>query len=187
MWFAMPTVAALVAHLTASSMRLTYAVRAAVAILLTPTVVTAGAITIAQAAGGDAIRAGIAERAACSRNAAYAELARLPAGLVASETNYGPFVLALTPHAVVGAPYHRVSSGVVAAHTILHGTPEEAQRVVARYGVTYVAVCGHHTSTGVDPDAGSLWAALQAGRIPTWLMPTSAAADATTFAVYRVR
>jgi hypothetical protein len=187
MWFGIPAVAALTSHLTASSARLTFAVRAAAAILLTPTVVTAGAITIAQAAGGEAMRAGIADRATCSRNAAYAGLVNLPAGLVATETNYGPFVLALTPHAVVSAPYHRISSGVVAAHTILHGTPKEARRVVERYGVTYVAVCGRHTSTGVDPVAGSLWAELQAGRTPAWLMPASNAADANSFAVYRVR
>jgi hypothetical protein len=187
MWFAMPAVAALASRLTASSMRLTIAVRAAAALLLTPTVVTAGAITIAQAAGGDVMRPGIADRATCSRNAAYAELARLPAGLVATETNYGPFVLALTPHAVVSAPYHRISFGVVAAHTILHGTPAEARRVVERYGVTYIALCGRRTSTGGDPVAGSLWAELRADKVPVWLAPVSRAADPTTFAVYRTQ
>jgi hypothetical protein len=186
MWFGIPAVAAVAAHLTASSMRLTIAIRAAAALLLTPTVVTAGAITIAQAAGGDVMRPGIVDRAICSRNAAYAELARLPAGLVATETNYGPFVLALTPHAVVSAPYHRISSGVVAAHTILHGTPDEARRVVERYGVTYLAICGARTSTGVDPVAGSLWAELRAGKVPVWLAPLTRASDATTFAIFRV-
>ena len=186
MWFAMPAVAVLASQLTASSVTLTFAVRAAVAVLLTPTVVTAGAITIAQAAGGPVMRAGIADRAACSRNAAYAELARLPVGLVATETNYGPFVLALTPHSVVSAPYHRISRGVVAAHTILYGTPEDAWRAIARYGVTYVAICGEHTSTGADPAAGSLWADLQAGKAPSWLEPLSRPADAASFAIYRV-
>lgn len=186
MWFAMPAVAVLASQLTASSMPLTFAVRAAVAVLLTPTVVTAGAITIAQAAGGPVTRAGIADRAACSRNAAYADLAHLPAGIVATETNYGPFVLALTPHAVVSAPYHRISGGVVAAHTILFGTPEEARRAVEQYGVNYVAICGEHTSTGADPDAGSLWANLRAGKVPAWLAPVARPADLSSFMVFRV-
>jgi len=38
--------------------------------------------------------------------------------VVATDIDYGPFVLALTPHSVVGAPYHRLSSGIAAAHRI---------------------------------------------------------------------
>jgi len=186
MWFALPLVAALVARLTASSPRVTLAARLAAAILLTPTIVTAGAITFAQAVGGAATRAGLVDRAACTRNAAYGALARLPAGLVATEINYGPYVLALTPHAVMAAPYHRLSGGVIAAHAILNGTPDEAKAVAIRHAVAYVAVCGRHTSTGIDPGPGSLWADLRAGRPPAWLAPVNGTRDDETFAVYRV-
>jgi len=186
MWFALPLVAAFVARLTASSPRVTIAARLAAAILLTPTVVTAGAITFAQAAGGAATRTGLVDRAACTRNAAYGALARLPAGLVATEINYGPYVLALTPHAVLAAPYHRLSGGVIAAHAILNGTPDEAKAVAIRHAVAYVALCGRHTSTGIDPGSGSLWADLRAGRPPAWLAPVTGTHDDETFAVYRV-
>jgi hypothetical protein len=96
-------------------------------------------------------------------------------------------VLALTPHSVVSAPYHRLSGGLVAAHTILYGTPAEAQRVAMRYKVTYVALCGRHASTDVEPPAGSLWTELQAGRVPPWLTPAAAPTDPTSFSVYRLR
>ena len=50
---------------------------------------------------------------ACFANASYQALARLPQGLVIADVNLGPYVLALTPHSVVGAPYHRISTGII--------------------------------------------------------------------------
>jgi hypothetical protein len=131
-------------------------------------------------------RPGMAERAFCARNDAYAPLARLPAGLVATDINYGPYVLALTPHAVVAAPYHRVVGGILAAQAILLSPPEAARRAVEADRVTYVAICGHRTSTGVVPAAGSLWAELDAGHIPAWLEENPGSGD-DQFRVFRVR
>jgi hypothetical protein len=127
-----------------------------------------------------------AERVACTRSDAYAPLARLPAGLVATDINYGPYVLALTPHAVVAAPYHRVVGGMLTSEAILRGSPDDARRTVDADRVSYVAICGHVTSTGVAPAAGTLWAELDAGRIPPWLEPI-AGGQTGQFRVFRVR
>ena len=56
---------------------------------------------------------------ACTRNDAYGALTNLPRGVVAAEINYGPYALALTPHTVLAAPYHRIHGGIVAADAIL--------------------------------------------------------------------
>jgi hypothetical protein len=187
MWFAMPVVAAFASGLIASPGWRAGLARLAIAFVLAPTTVTAAALTVLQAVGAPSPeKPGMAERAACTHNDAYAPLARLPAGLVATDINYGPFVLALTPHAIVAAPYHRVVGGMLVADAILRGSPDDARRAVEADGVAYVAICGRVTSTGAVPAAGSLWEELDAGRIPGWLesIPGSQAGQ---FRVFRVR
>jgi hypothetical protein len=55
----------------------------------------------------------------CFQIAAYADLARQPAGLVLSEIDLGPFVLAHTPSSSMTAPYHRMNWGLVQARAAL--------------------------------------------------------------------
>ncbi len=187
MWFAMPLVAALAARLIASPGWRAGLGRLAAALVLAPTSVTAAAFTMVETVTDQLpSKPYAAERAACTRNDAYAPLARLPVGLVATDINYGPYVLALTPHAVVAAPYHRVVGGMLAEQAILGGPLDQARRAVDAHRVTYVAVCGHRSSTGVAPAAGSLWAELDAGRVPAWLEAWAGGRD-DQFRVYRVR
>jgi hypothetical protein len=187
MWFAMPPVAALASRLIVSRGWRAGLARFAAALVLTPTSVTAAALTMVQTvAEPSPSKPGMAERGACTRNDAYAPLARLPAGLVATDINYGPYVLALTPHDVVAAPYHRVVGGMLAAQAILAGPLDAARRAVAADRVTYVAICGRRTSTGVVPAAGTLWAELDAGRVPSWLESIPGSRE-DQFRVWRVR
>jgi hypothetical protein len=187
MWFAMPPVAALASRLIASPGWRAGLARFAAALVLTPTSVTAAALTVIQTvAAPSPSKPGMAERAACTRNEAYAPLARLPAGLVATDINYGPYVLALTPHAVVAAPYHRVVGGMLTAQAILAGPLDAARRAAESDRVTYVAICGHRTSMGAIPAPGTLWAELDAGRVPSWL-EEAAGSDDGQFRVFRVR
>ena len=161
--------------------------RLAAALVLAPTSVTAAAFTMVETLADQLpSKPYAAERVACTRSDAYAPLARLPAGLVATDINYGPYVLALTPHAVVAAPYHRVVGGMLTSEAILRGSPDDARRTVDADRVSYVAICGHVTSTGVAPAAGTLWAELDAGRIPPWLEPI-AGGQTGQFRVFRVR
>ena len=78
----------------------------------------------------------------CARTSNIARLADLPPGLVAANIDLGPHIVAMTPHRVVAAPYHRLDKGILAGHAILHGTPEEAERVVRALGVSYIVLCG---------------------------------------------
>jgi hypothetical protein len=187
MWFAMPFVAALAPRLIASAGWRAGLARLAATFVLTPTAVTAAAFTVVQTvAEPSPARPGTVERAACMLNDAYAPLARLPVGLVAADVNYGPFVLALTPHAVVAAPYHRVVGGMLTNEAILRGPLDEARHAVEADRVSYVTICRHRTSTGAVPAAGSLWAELDAGRIPAWLEQIPGSREGQ-FRVFRVR
>ena len=80
-------------------------------------------------------------RRPCFRSANVRRLAALPAGLVAGDIDLGPYIVALSPHRVVAAPYHRLEKGILANHAITHGTPEQAQRTLRALGVDYVALC----------------------------------------------
>jgi len=178
-WLGMPLVAALALRLFGTFRLNALLPRVALSLLLTPAVLSVGVIGIAKAAGlGD--RGGLEppKHDACLDNASYAPLARLPAGVIAANIDFGPFLLALTPHRIVAAPYHRLSAGILAAHEILAAPPEAARRAVARAGATYVVTCGGRapddladlTKSALD---ASLWGRMQARQVPDWLEPVA--------------
>jgi len=188
MWLAMPLVAAMALRLFDLLRLHSLVLRLAAALLLTPMVLSAGAVSIAQAAGLDRPDNRNAGRKACLETTSYAALARLPAGLVVADIDHGPYLLALTQHAVLAAPYHRLSAGIIEAHRIFASPPEEARRAVTRVGAQYIMLCGNRAPSdmSVAQRSVSLWGKLQAGAIPDWLAAEPAAAG-EPFRIYRVR
>jgi hypothetical protein len=188
MWLAVPVVAAATLQLFAA-LRLGTLASALAALMLTPAVTSAAAFAAVQAMTGQPIQAEHSRAAAgCLLTENYAPLAELPPGLVATDIDYGPFVLALTPHAVLSAPYHRLAAPIIAAHRIFALPPDAAKAVVAQVRPTYLAICGRHTLGGIDAAerAASLWGRLSAGEIPDWLEPVEATRG-QPFVVYRVK
>jgi hypothetical protein len=187
MWLGMPLVAVAALRLFALLRLEMLAARLALGLLLTPMAVSASAITIAHASGfNDSDDFARPASRHCFRTANYAPLARLPAGLVVADISYGPFLLALTPHSAMAAPYHRLSVGITTAHRALAAAPDEARGVLAHAGVRYVMVCGPRPPDGLAAsDRGaSLWGRLQAGAVPDWLEPVP---GMQPFAVYRIK
>lgn len=187
MWLGMPLVAALGLRLFAALKLKTLPGRIAAGLALTPLALSSGAITLAAATGfndiGDFARL---SSKACFATANYAPLRDLRPGLIAADVSLGPYLLALTPHSVLAAPYHRLSSGIVTAHRALAEPPDAARKVLNDAKVDYVLVCGPRPPDGLaEPARGkSLWAGLRAGTIPGWLERVD---SGSTFAVYRVR
>jgi hypothetical protein len=187
MWLGMPIVAALALRLFAWLNLRTFLARLIAGLMMTPLVLSSGAITIASAAGlHDTDSFAQPERVHCRRTASYLPLRRLQPGLVVTDISYGPYLLALTPHAVMAAPYHRLSSGITTSHRALAAPPDQAREVLKSLKATYVMVCGPRPPDGLPEPArtASLWGRLQAGVIPAWLEPVPGTAP---FAVYRVR
>ncbi len=87
----------------------------------------------------------------CFRSANVRRLAELPPGLVAADLELGPYIVALSPHRVVAAPYHRLEKSILANRAILSGTPAEALRQLQALGVDYVALCANGATNGVHP------------------------------------
>lgn len=188
-WLAMPLIAVMALQLFAVLRLKGLVPRFIAALLLTPVALYGGAVAIAYAAGLDRHDSfNDPKQQACFKTQSYAPLAKLPPGLVVTDINYGAFVLALTPHSVLAAPYHRLSAGIVVAHKIFTAPPDEAYRMITRVRVNYVAMCGLLAPVGLTDQqrAASLWGQLQAGTVPDWLK-REPAADGQAFAIYRVK
>jgi len=186
-WFAMPLVAVFALYLFNALRLQSLAPRVAVGVMLTPAVISLGAITLANAAGlGAHDSFNRTESDACFKSESYATLAQLPRGLIVTDIDYGSFILALTPHIVVAAPYHRLAAGILTAHLALASPPDEARRVLAGAHADYVGICGKGGMRGLDATRrdASLWGRLHAGAVPDWLAPLPVVGP---FTVYRVK
>jgi hypothetical protein len=161
------------------------------ALLVTPVAVTLGAMTLASSVGtARGLDIDPPERQACVNKENAAGLARLPVGqIVTNEVEWGPYLLAFTPHSVLAAPYHiRLAAAILTANEAFALPPAQARNVIAAAGVDYVVTCGTQGPVGLTEEqtAGSLWRHLKDGDVPDWLLPVPEL-DGHPFAVYRVR
>jgi hypothetical protein len=119
--------------------------RVAAAIILSQPTLEAGIAALSlpwQRSGGAAVAAEVVDsHGPCFRSAGIRQLAALPPGLVAADLELGPYIVALSPHRVVAAPYHRLETAILANRAILHGPPGEAQQQLRAMGVDYVVLC----------------------------------------------
>jgi hypothetical protein len=198
MWLGMPLVAALALRFFVALQIERFVPRLAAGLMFTPLAISVGAITIAHANGlTDTDNFAPPQSRQCLASASYEALAKLPPGLVIADIGFGPYVLALTPHSVMGAPDHRLSTGIVVSHGALASPPDDARAIVNAARLigsggkpTYVVVCGSRPPNGLaEPARGrSLWARLQAGAPPAWLEPVGQTLNqARPFSVYRVK
>ncbi len=113
----------------------------------------------------------------CFNSSSYRDLAAArPVGLVAGDIDFGPFVLALTPHSTLSAPYHRMNWGIMAARGVLTADadapgPDGAEAKARALGVTYVLDCPvHHINADrAGIPANSLQAVMDRTDWPDWL------------------
>lgn len=187
-WIALPAVALAGVRLWQRLKLTVLLARVAVALLLSPAVVTVLAIGVVHVAVPGSATEKEDGNAVCSKIASYAPLKRLPAGLVAANIDFGPHILALTQHSVISGPYHRLSEGIIETHRVFASVPEEAMALVKQLGVTYVAICGPNGPVGLTAEARkkTLWGQLDGGTVPDWLerLPEE---PGQAFAIYRVR
>jgi hypothetical protein len=185
-WLGMPLVAALVLRLYRVGQIERLVPRIGLAAVFAPMVLSAGAVTVAVAMGfSDSDAPSLPDNRACLATPNYAALRALEPGLIAADVGLGPYLLALTLHSVLAAPYHRLSSGIVSAHRILAEPPDRARAVATEAKVKYILICGRRPPDGLAEPARSqsLWAQLRSGAVPGWLTPVEAG---PVFTVYRM-
>ena len=150
---------------------------------------TAATAATRPAGGAGAIDAAadtVAAEKRCTDGRSLQILGRLPRGRVIAPLDSGAYVVGMTSHRVLAAPYHRNNAGNLAAYRFFFAAPDAAERMARRWGARYVVFC----STSLDQEevqgqrSGSLIEALQAGRHPSWLVPVTR--DPQGMSIYRL-
>jgi hypothetical protein len=181
-WIAVPLIGAAVSRLAARRLRELLVPTLAASVVLSPTSLAVAANSAATAVDPQPIRTGHMRMERCFAPAAFQRLSALPQGLVLSEPDMGPFILAFTSHSAVSGPYHRGSHAVVLTLDALDAPIGQAQSRVRALAVTYVVDCRQLPLVAAS---GSLGARLRAGAPPAWLEPLSA--PGATLGIWRVR
>ncbi|CAM3091542.1 hypothetical protein SPAN111604_03140 [Sphingomonas antarctica] len=101
------------------------------------------------------------------------QLRALPSGTFVAPIDAGAYILALTPHRVLAAPYHRNNAGNRASYDFWLTPPAQARATATRWKLGYVLYCADSFG-GIDLDRegpGGIADRLGKGQRPDWLQP----------------
>ncbi len=185
-WLGVPLVAAALLRLFDWLNLTTLPARVLATVPFSPVVISLASVIVIEAVAPAQPANNMANAKACFEIENYAALAKLPPGVIVTDVDYGPYLLALTPHSVLGAPYHRLSSGIIESHRAFAASPDEAREVLRRAQANYVMTCGSKSPKDQTESERqrSLWTALADGKVPGWLEPIP---DTGPFGVYRFK
>jgi hypothetical protein len=109
----------------------------------------------------------------CSFIGSYRPIARLPKGRVFTFLDYSPRLITLTHHDAVMGPYHRNGEQIADVMKAFRGSPEQAQRTIAKYGSDYLLICPNSSTATIflSEAPKGFYAQLAKGDVPDWLTP----------------
>jgi hypothetical protein len=110
-----------------------------------------------------------ANERACLTPQALALLATLPPARVAASFDFGPYLLAYTPHSVFAGPYHRDNHGNRLVIDAFLADPESGEKILRDAGATLVLWCAHEPAVFAARAPQGLAASLSRGTPPAWL------------------
>ncbi|MDT9599461.1 AcrB/AcrD/AcrF family protein [Sphingosinicella rhizophila] len=107
----------------------------------------------------------------CPTLRALRPIALLPKGYVLTFVDLGPRLITVTHHDAVAGPYHRNDEDIVDVMKAFRGTPEAAQRMVARRGIDYVLICPNLSESTIyaSKARNGFYMQLNRGKVPSWL------------------
>src|SRR5258706_4837101 len=109
---AIPLAACLVARIKRLDVATPMAAGLALGLVFSPSAVLTMSRALVPAQVRAQEKAASVDQQACLKNAAMDGLKSLPRGVVLADLDAGPNILALTHHAAVGAPYHRLGQQI---------------------------------------------------------------------------
>jgi hypothetical protein len=108
----------------------------------------------------------------CFETANYTALGLEPEGHVLAELDLGPYILALTPHSVASAPYHRISDSILEDIAFFStDTAVQAQEIVKSKKINYIVICNTANAAQKAKSSPALYQALISDAPPSWLEP----------------
>jgi hypothetical protein len=110
-------------------------------------------------------------RQSCFLPEAFEGLSAIPAERVMTPVDLGAHMLWLTPHEVVGAPYHRNTEGIRDSLGFFNESLSEAREILEGRGITLIVTCPWLAEAAGLPDqAEDSFIALDArGELPDWI------------------
>jgi hypothetical protein len=124
--------------------------------------------------------------ATCGHASDYASLATVPPALVLGFIDAGPYILMMSKHSALAAPYHRNVAGNGAMFDVFLARSEEARRRLTELRVDFVAFCPgapeRYAYAAQAPEG--LAARLGRGEVPEFLQPVPL--GQTPLTLYRV-
>jgi hypothetical protein len=169
-WIGIPLVGGALSNIAARRLRDLFVPTLAISILVSPMSVAVAANSAGKAFMPRQSRSWVRNSDRCFAPEAYRQLAALPTGTVMSEIDMGSFILAITPHKALIAPYHRISHEIVLTLQAFDTPVGPAEAKVRALGATYIVDC---RGLSLTTRPGTLGASLRSGAAPTWLRPLS--------------
>ena len=112
-----------------------------------------------------------------------------PKGLILTHSDFGPAILALTPHSVVSGPYHRIDKAIIETSRMLTAEADAAYAMIRQRNIDYVLYCLKVqilAPGGKKPGEKALWVRLSKGDVPAWLKPVPLKGEDNPLRLYRV-
>ncbi|MFY9657332.1 MAG: hypothetical protein WAK01_12240 [Methylocystis sp.] len=106
---------------------------------------------------------------ACLTPQALVPLETLPPARIAASFDFGPYLLAYTPHSAFAGPYHRDTRGNRLVIDAFLADPESAEKMLSDAGATLVLWCAHEPSAFAARAPQGLAASLARSAPPAWL------------------
>ena len=138
-------------------------------------VVVAAAVALVFPLATGPAKSGGGMRNDCLLSSAFTDLAGLPPERIMAPIDLGSHLLLFTPHAVVGAPYHRNQQGLLDTFHFFNGPIADARTILAARGVGLVVICPSMSEiSGVVEHTPDSFVSLYAARhLPDWLVDQS--------------
>ena len=111
--------------------------------------------------------------AACTDAETIEQLRTLPTSTIIAPMDVGAYIIGMTPHRVLAAPYHRNNLGNRAAYDFWLSRPDEARVIANAWHADYVLACPNAFG-GIDLNVegpGGMAQRLEAGKALDWLVP----------------
>lgn len=192
-WFAVIAVATLIGQLRGTAQLSVLSVQILAVLLVSQSVIGLGATAVLKIAGAskNVLEGKMAgDTAICRSTKAVSTLKALKPGLVVAPIDIGPFAVALTPHRVLAAPYHRMGLDIITLDQIMTAEPASAEQRLRDIGADYLVLCVPDSAANTDgalqlSGLGLERVMLSGGRVP-YLEAVTLPTEAKALRVWKV-
>ena len=122
----------------------------------------------------------------CMTTPAIRSLAALPKGRFVGSIDFGSYIVALTPHDALAAPYHRIDKAIILNQRLLTAEPAEAEQLLHQAQADYLILCMPKADAVTPNQSTGIEARLKAGQEIAFLKPIAVPSPVAELRVWQV-